>query len=314
MINFNTTLSVGLKQNNSNYMTHYSTSQKKNFRMNWSLMVLLLFSFFIQAQERDTMVLWKGKVPGEAAPKQKAVISSDTTGNVVRLTDITNPSLVVYEPTKERNNGAGIIVCPGGGYEILAVDKEGYEVAQWLSELGYTAFVLKYRVPQKQEGALMDAQRAMRLVRGNADKWDLDQKKIGIMGFSAGGSLSVRASTLYNKDTYPHSDTNDELSARPDFAALIYPAYLDKGENRSLTPELKVDSETPPMFVFGTADDKYGNSSLVIAGALRDNQVPVELHFLSTGGHGYGMRKGNKAAETWPTLLEEWLKINIKSK
>ena len=127
------------------------------------------------------------------------------------------------------------------------------------------------------------------------------------MGFSAGGSLSARASTLFDRNTYPKVDDADNLSCRPDFALLIYPAYLDNGENRTLTPELAVNEQTPPMYLFATADDKHGTSALVFAGALRDNKVPVELHLLPEGGHGYGLRPGNAAAETWPKLAEKWL-------
>ncbi|MDA3927589.1 MAG: dienelactone hydrolase family protein [Prolixibacteraceae bacterium] len=165
-----------------------------------------------------------------------------------------------------------------------------------------TAYVLQYRVPNKKEGALQDAQRAIRMI-----KKANNTHKIGIMGFSAGGSLSARAATSFNKMSYPSNDEIDELSARPDFAALIYPAYLDLGVNFSLTPELTISKETPPMFIFGTSDDQYGNSALVMTSALRKNKIPVELHFLAEGGHGYGLRKGNIAAETWPYLLKEWL-------
>ena len=186
--------------------------------------------------------------------------------------------------------------------------KEGYEIAEWLNKLGFTAAVLQYRVPKKQGGALQDVQRAIRIMKDRAETWNLNPDKVGVMGFSAGGSLSARASTMYEKDTYLRVDKTDELSCRPDFALLIYPAYLDQGENRSLTPELKVNENTPQTFIFQTADDRLANSALVYAGALRDAKVPVELHLLPEGGHGYGMRPGNEAAETWPVLAEKWLK------
>jgi len=272
-----------------------------------SFAVLLLYTSTTTAQVRDTVYLWNGQVPGETEVKHSALRSADSSGNVIRLTDVTNPSMIVFEPDGAVKNGAGVIICPGGGYYILAIDKEGYEIAEWLNTLGYTAFVLQYRVPKKQDQALYDVQRALRLVRGHAATWGIETGKLGVIGFSAGGSLSARASTRYNETTYPKTDDFDSLSSRPDFAVLIYPAYLDQGENRSLTPELSVDRQTPPMFIFGTADDKYGNSSLVMATALRDHQVPVELHFYSEGGHGYGLRPGNSAAEAWPTLASKWL-------
>lgn len=272
--------------------------------MKLRLTLLLLFSFTMVtfAQQRDTLYVWPGAVPGENVPKQDPVQTDNTSGDVTRITDITNPALIVFEPEEALKNGAAVIVCPGGGYNILAIDKEGYEVAEWLNTLGYTAFVLQYRVPNKQQEALYDLQRSLRMVRSR-EAWE----KVGVIGFSAGGSLAARAGTRFREDTYDKIDEVDETSSRPDFAMLIYPAYLDKGDNRSLSPELSVDQDTPPMFIFGTADDTYGNSSLVMAGALRDHKVPVELHLLPEGGHGYGLRSGNIAAETWPSLAESWL-------
>jgi acetyl esterase/lipase len=260
-----------------------------------------------QAQQPTSIALWPGDVPGETKAKAIDLISDDRGGNVTRIATVTNPVIEVFEPVGGNTTGLGMIVCPGGGYWILAIDLEGYEIARWLNKLGITAYVLHYRVPENPAGALMDAQRAIRLVRHLFVDQKPYLKKIGIMGFSAGASLSARASTLYLEKTYPQVDPVDSLSAKPDFAMLIYPAYLDEGKDRSLTPELKVDSETPPMFLFETADDPYGNSSLVLAGALRDHKVPVELHLLPAGGHGYGLRSGNPAAERWPDLAAAWL-------
>lgn len=280
----------------------------------FGLIILFTFTLTSYGQTKDTIYLWPDKVPGEKDAKHDPVQTSNTADNVIRLTDVTNPSIIVFKPEASVSNGVGIIVCPGGGYNILAIDKEGYEIAEWLNKLGFTAFVLQYRVPDKQAGALNDIQRAIRIVRDKSAIWKLNPDKLGVLGFSAGGSLCARAGTRYNIETYVPVDKIDSLSCRPDFAVLIYPAYLDKGENRRLTPELLVDNNTPPMFIFGTADDDYGNSSLIIATALRDNKVPVELHLLPHGGHGYGMRPGNIAAETWPKLAEIWLENIIWSK
>jgi acetyl esterase/lipase len=267
---------------------------------------ILLLMISMQLFSQDIIHLWPGNVPGETASKKAAVPTSDTSKGVTRLTDVTDPTLQVFKPTG-KGNGAAVVVCPGGGYQILAINLEGYEVAKWLSQQGYTAFVLQYRVPKKQEGALQDVQRAIRIVKSQAKQWQLDPEKIGVMGFSAGGSLSARISTLYNKDSYTKTDAADNLSAKPAFALLIYPAYLDQGTNRTITPELAIDAQTPPMFLFATADDPYGNSALVMAGALRDAKVPVELHFYPNGGHGYGLRSGNPAADVWPALAQKWL-------
>jgi len=268
--------------------------------------VFITISFFGFSQ--TPVYLWPGQVPGETAEKHDPVQTPNKDGNVIRLTDVTNPAFFVFKPEANMHNGAGVIICPGGAYNILSYDKEGTEIAAWLNKQGITAFVLQYRVPKKQEGALMDIQRAMRIIRNDAEKYGVKSNKMGVMGFSAGGSLSARAATLYGKRSYTPVDKADSLSCRPDFALLIYPAYLDLGTNRTLTPELTVDKNTPPIFLFQTADDNYGNSALVMAGALRDAKVPVELHFMAKGGHGYGLRTGNIAAETWPKFAEIWIK------
>lgn len=281
------------------------------------LLVLITFtmlSISSYSQKPEPVYLWPDQVPAETGNKHNPVQTPNKEGDVIRLTDVTNPAFLVFKPSKEKNNGAGVIVCPGGGYSILAINKEGTEIADWLTKQGFTAFVLQYRVPKNQEGALMDAQRAIRIIRNDAGNYGLKSNKLGIMGFSAGGSLSARAATLYNKKSYSPVDKSDSLSCRPDFALLIYPAYLDLGINRALTPELTVNQETPPMFLFATADDAYGNSALVMAMALRDAKIPVELHFIAKGGHGYGLRPGNIAGETWPGLAEVWLKKMIVDK
>ena len=279
-----------------------------------ALIVITMLSMNSYSQNSEPVYLWPTQVPGETESKHEPVQTPNKDRDVIRLTDVTNPAFLVFKPAKENNNGAGVIVCPGGGYEILAINLEGYEIADWLTKQGFTAFVLQYRVPKKQEGALMDAQRAIRVIRNDAANYGLKPNQLGIMGFSAGGSLSARAATLYSKKTYSPVDKADSLSCRPDFALLIYPAYLDLGTNRALTPELIVDKKTPPMFLFATADDTYSNSALVMATALRDAKVPVELHLLANGGHGYGLRKGNIAGETWPKLAEIWLKNIISDK
>jgi acetyl esterase/lipase len=268
------------------------------------LFILPVSSF---SQKKDIIYLWTGKVPGELKEKQDPVVEPSRNDDVFRFIEVTNPAIEVFLADPAKNNNSAVIICPGGGYNKLAYDKEGTEIAVWLNKLGFSALVLQYRIPDKREGALQDAQRAIRIVRSNAAKWNLDPEKIGIMGFSAGGSLSARASTLFNKKTYSPVDEKDSLSCHPAFALLIYPAYLDQGPNKTLTPELELTKETPPIFIFQTSDDQYGNCALVMAGALRDARLPVELHFLPAGGHGYGLRPGKPAPDTWPGLAEKWL-------
>lgn len=264
------------------------------------------------SQKKEMIYLWPEKVPGEMKEKQPPVFAASENDKIIRYSEVTNPAVEVFLPDPAIKNGSAVIVCPGGGYQILAYDLEGTEIAAWLNRLGYTAFVLQYRIPDKKAGALQDVQRAIRIIRNNSKKWDIDAEKIGVMGFSAGGSLSARASTLFNKRTYTPVDKSDSLSCRPSFTMLIYPAYLDQGPDLSLTPELELSKEVPPVFIFQTADDPYGNSALVMAGALRNAKLLVELHLLNTGGHGYGLRPGKIAAETWPILAEKWLKTTLK--
>jgi acetyl esterase/lipase len=268
---------------------------------------LVLLSANCLSQNNTMIHLWPGKVPGESKEKHAPFIDTIRKDNVLRYNEVTDPAFDVWLAGKTNSKRAGVIVCPGGGYNILAYDKEGTEIASWLNKLGYSAFVLQYRVPQKKEGALQDIQRALRIVRSNSARWNLDPEKIGVMGFSAGGSLSARASTNFMRKTYPPVDKTDSLSCRPAFAMLIYPAYLDQGPNLTLTPELQIHKEVPEMFIFQTADDPYGNSALVMAASLRNAKIPVEMHLLPSGGHGYGLRPGIIAAEAWPLLAEKWL-------
>ena len=278
------------------------------------LTFLVSFKFLAYGQESSPVYIWPDKVPGETVAKHGPVQTPNREGNVIRLTDVTNPAYYVYKPTAENQNGAGVVVCPGGGYNILAFDKEGTEIAQWLNSLGFTAFVLQYRVPKNQEGALMDIQRTIRTIRSMAQSYGIQSDKLGVIGFSAGGSLSARAATLSSVKSYTPIDKVDSLSSLPNFAMLIYPAYLDLGKGRTLTPELIIDHHTPPMFLFATADDTYSNSVLVMATALRDAKIPVELHLMNKGGHGYGLRPGNIAAESWPEFAAKWLKDLFRSK
>jgi acetyl esterase/lipase len=277
--------------------------------------VLLLISISIQSfsQKKDLIYLWPGKVPGEVKEKHAPSISPSN-DNILRLSEVTDPALEISLPDPSLRNGAAVIICPGGGYQILAYDLEGTEIASWLNKNGYTAFILQYRIPGKKEGALQDVQRAVRMIKGDAEKWGLDPEKIGVMGFSAGGSLSARASTMFNKRSYQAVDKTDSLSCRPSFAMLIYPAYLDQGPGLSLTPELELSKEVPPMFIFQTTDDQWANSALVMAQSLRNANLSVELHLLPVGGHGYGLRSGSLAGETWPLLAEKWLKNYVFKK
>lgn len=263
------------------------------------------------AQSNMIIKLWPGDVPGETGMKHPAELYPDSSRNVKRITNITDPDLTVYRPGKNAN-GAAIIICPGGGYNILAINLEGDEVASYFAEKGYTVFVLQYRVPQKQEGALQDAQRAIRIVRSRAAEWKLDTDKIGMLGFSAGGHLSALAATSFIKKTYTFIDNIDQVSSRPDFAVLIYPAYTAAAKDKKqLNPLLAVTEDTPPIFIFMTADDQ-NDMPFPLAFALRELKLPFEMHIYASGGHGYGLRPGNPAGEEWPGLAEKWLIKTLK--
>lgn len=261
--------------------------------------MLLAAPAWAQESERN---IWPDKRPAEVVLKKGKMKQTMGEDDILRIQQMPVPTLQKF-PVVKSPKGKVIIVCPGGGYQILAVNHEGTEIAQWLNALGYTAYVLRYRVPDNREGALQDVQRAIRIARA-----ENPGKQVGVMGFSAGASLTARAGTRFQSPSYTATDETDTQSARPDFAALIYPAYMDEGEHHTLTPELTITEQTPPFFVFQTADDHYGNSALVISQALRNHKIPVQLHIYEKGGHGYGLRANlAEAASKWPKLMEEWL-------
>lgn len=261
--------------------------------------MLLAAPAWAQESERN---IWPDKRPAEVVLKKGKMKQTMGEDDILRIQQMPVPTLQKF-PVVKSPKGKVVIVCPGGGYQILAVNHEGTEIAQWLNALGYTAYVLRYRVPDNREGALQDVQRAIRIARA-----ENPGKQVGVMGFSAGASLTARAATRFQLPSYTDTDETDTQSARPDFAALIYPAYMDEGEHHTLTPELTITEQTPPFFVFQTADDRYGNSALVISQALRNHKIPVQLHIYEKGGHGYGLRANlAEAASKWPKLMEEWL-------
>jgi acetyl esterase/lipase len=266
------------------------------------------------AQEKPlTLDVWPGNAPGETGEigEEKYQDAQPGQRQVQRLTNVTKPTIAVFKPPKEKDTGAAVLICPGGGYNILALDLEGTEVAQWLNTIGVTGIVLKYRVPKrpdqpKHAAPLKDAQRAMSLVRSHASAWGLDPKRIGILGFSAGGHLAATASTNFDLRQYETIDATDAVDCRPDFTVLIYPAYLAEGEK--LTPEIRVTSQSPPTFFVHAGDDRIGpeNSARMYL-ALKQAGVPGELHIYTKGGHGFGLRPSADAVSTWPKRCEEWL-------
>ncbi len=246
--------------------------------------------------------LWGDKMPNKKSEKKEPIKEFDTESKVTKITELTNPSVKVFHPNDDVNKGIGILICPGGSFQLLAIDLEGTEPALWLNSLGYTTYVLQYRVPNNREGAFNDVQRAFKLINKN-----FNHKKLGVLGFSAGGNLCARLSTNFSKNSYQSIYDFDEVSCKPDFTLLIYPAYLDEGKNDSISPNLTQDKNLSPIFIFGTEDDQYFNSIPVFVNYLKQINADFELQTLKTGNHGYGLRKGNIAAETWPVLAEKWL-------
>ncbi len=284
-----------------------------------SLICGLLFwaaSGSITAAELAKVIdVWPGKPPGETQDIGPEVTQPPKDGEnspMIRITNIGKPTLSVYLPPKEKRNGTSVIICPGGGFNILAWNKEGTEVAEWFNTIGVTAFVLKYRCPTAVRSPnwlapAQDAQRAVSLVRSRATEFNVDPSQIGLLGFSAGGMAAGAATIKHASRQYDASDDVDKVSCRPDFGVLVYPAYfVDKqGE---LKPEFTIDKTTPPMFFAHAFNDGVTcESSVRLFLELKKAGVPSELHVYSTGGHGFGLRPSSDAASTWPKRCEEWL-------
>jgi len=235
------------------------------------------------------------------------------------VAQVSQPTMTVYSPEKG-NTGAAVVVFPGGGYDVLAIDLEGTEVCDWLASKGITGVLLKYRVPCAKSGpyrecatALQDAQRTVGLVRFQAAKWNVDPHKIGVLGFSAGGHLVAATSTHFAKRAYPAVDAADSESCRPDFAVALYPGHLWDGERFELNPAIAVTPETPPTFLLHAEDDPVDDvrHSLVYYLALKKAGVPVEMHLYAKGGHAFGLRPTESPVTSWPGLFETWFRTIV---
>jgi acetyl esterase/lipase len=273
--------------------------------------------------------IWPGAVPDAQPVAGPEVTATDTTDLVagrpyIYVTNVARPTMTVYSPTG-KNTGVAVVVFPGGGYQILAMDLEGTEVCDWLTSRGITAVLLKYRVPfsgpyydkklkrgvvPKVLTTLEDAQRTVGLVRLHAAAWRIDPHKIGVLGFSAGGHLVAAMSTHFDHRLYPAVDAADQVSCRPDFAVAIYPGHLwIDDEKFELNPDIQVTRQTPPTFLLQAEDDDVDgvNQSLVYYIALKDAGVPVEMHLYAQGGHAFGLRPTKLPITAWPQLVETWL-------
>ena len=290
-----------------------------------SAIVLLSATLFAQkpawqpAPGHLTLNLWPHGAPGEAANSAPEVDTTTAKDQMIagkpliRLGNVSVPTLTVYAP-KEKNTGAAVVVLPGGGYHILAIDLEGTEVCDWLNSVGITCVLVKYRVPDsgpypKSPAALQDAQRAMGIVRAQAAEWHIDPARIGVLGFSAGAHLSAALSTHFEERLYDPIDDSDKVSCRPDFAVIVYPGYLALSEqNFAPNGEIHVTEKTPPSFIVQAEDDPvHVENSTVYFLALKNAKVPAEMHIYANGGHGYGLRRTELPVTAWPKLVETWL-------
>ena len=286
--------------------------------------VVALFALVGRAPgaEPAPVPLWPGAAPGDTAALPPEADTTKPKDNqvggraVVRIGNVSSPTLTIYPAPAGHNTGAAVLVCPGGGYNILALDLEGTEICAWLNSIGVTAGLLKYRVPrrpglEKHAAPLQDAQRALGLLRSRAAEFGVDPARIGVLGFSAGGHLAAVLGHHDDTRTYEVVDAADQASCRPNFAVLIYPAYLTvKEQNDAIAPELPVSAAvTPPTFIAMTEDDSVrAETGLYYYLALKNAKVPAEMHVYPKGGHGYGLRRTGNDVATWPDRVADWMK------
>jgi acetyl esterase/lipase len=281
--------------------------------------ILSLGLVLTTAFAQTTIKLWPNGAPGEKgdigaeADMTKPADNIVAGKKVVRLGNVSSPEMTIYRPAAATDTGVAVLVCPGGGYHILALDLEGTEVCQWLNSIGVTGVLLKYRVPkraglEKHTAAGQDAQRAMSLLRSRSSEFGI--KRIGVLGFSAGGHLAAWLSNNPQNRSYDKVDAADEASCGADFAILIYPAYLTlKEDNDRIAPDLPVSTNTPPTFMAMSQDDPVRvETALFYGAALRKHKVPFEIHIYPTGGHGYGLRSSEHKVTTWPDRAADWLR------
>jgi acetyl esterase/lipase len=279
--------------------------------------------------EQLQIALWPNGAPdmqGVSQPPESLEVSTNPKRfaglPVTGVKNVSEPTMTVYRP-KGRNTGTALIVFPGGGFEELAIDLEGTEVCDWITAKGVTCIVSKYRVPKSDDQydsdcdchitpkirrALQDAQRTIRLVRSKAKSLGIDPKKIGVIGFSAGGYLVAETSNVF-EPAYKPVDAVDQISSRPDFAIAAYPGHIWRGNGWNMDPSLHVTKQTPTTFILQAWDDEVDGirQSLIYARALEDAGVAAEVHLFAKGGHAFGLRPTGHPVDQWPSLVESWL-------
>lgn len=298
-----------------------------------TITAIILLSGNIILSQVPVLKLWPDGIPGSL--KNAAYTEKETLTNGIpsRYEKVTDPTLTVFLAPPEKSTGTAVLICPGGGYGVLAFDHEGYQIARWLNENGIAGIILKYRLPSdlimkdKKTGPLQDAQEGIRFIRRHASEWKINPHRIGVIGFSAGGHLASTLSTHYIEKVYD----SDTTGARPDFSLLIYPvitfdeSFTHMGSRNNLvgtdpsdevirlfSNELQIDEKTPPAFLVHSADDKVvpvKNSMEYYKNLVKFN-IPSELHVFEKGGHGYGLSVGNGTQSAWPGLCINWLRAN----
>ncbi|HXT41474.1 MAG TPA: alpha/beta hydrolase [Candidatus Angelobacter sp.] len=300
--------------------------------MKTTLSALLLFvsltvAWSAAAAEPLVVEIWPGKPPdepGNIGPERVRMSPAldrkqvEVTEPTRMITDVSKPTITIYRPTKEKETGTAVLICPGGGYWNLYWQLEGEEVAEWLNSIGATGIILKYRVPRRpgepeKEPArrpLQDAQRAVSLVRSRAVEWGIKPDRIGIVGFSAGGHLAIATATSFEKRTYEPVDDVDKISCRPDFAIPVYSGYLKAKDKDELAPDLRVPTNTPPVFLVHGGEDIISppENSVLMYLALKKAGVSAELHVYAGSAHDFGVRKNDHLCSAWTETCAEWLR------
>ena len=299
--------------------------------LHWIFFLFFISNFYSQ----EIIPIWSNKIPNYIKSNEKEIKFYNQDSTRYSYSKVQVPTLEIILPPKKFSNGNAIIIFPGGGYKNLAYKWEGVTMSQFLNSKGIAAFILKYRLPQSKSvkishlAPLQDAQRAIKIVRKNAKKWNIDPNKIGILGFSAGGHLASTLGTQFNRDLIENKDEIDLIDARPNFMALIYPVIsMDSsiyhggsvknllGESpskeliRQYSNELNVTDDTPPTFIIHSNDDKgvKVENSLRFHKSLNQNGIKNEMHIYPYGGHGYSLATGMGQLSKWPDLLIDWIK------
>lgn len=278
--------------------------------------VFLAASATVFAAPQEPIELWpNGKVPGEESvelPEETAVDKNND--GIIRISNVSVPTLKFYPAPADSNTGAIVVVAPGGGYGILASKHEGTDVCEFLNSIGVNAALLKYRVPRRKDldkhhAPLQDAQRAISLVRSKAEAWNIDPTKVGMLGFSAGGHLTVMTMTSQDKRTFTPDPVLDAHSSVPDFAVPIYPAYLkNEDDPNALSPEIVITENTPPAFIaIAHGDKRFVEGAALLYLEMFRKGLQCELHIYGHGGHGFGIKEIPEKVGEWPLRLADWL-------